>query len=93
MRFNLIGFHLSFQTRGSEVEPLCIFLKTFVSNVSHSLIVFVCLFVFSHVVTCSKLFYCCVVSVVLAVNLDRPAVKTRNRARGMGWNRANTNLV
>ena len=30
--------------------------------------VFVCL-VFLHVVTCSKLFYCCVVSSVLAVNL------------------------
>ena len=57
--------------------------------------VMLCLFVFFlHVVTCSqRLFYCCVVSLVLAVNLDRPAVKTRNRARGMGWNRANTNLV
>ena len=32
------------------------------------MIVFVCLFVFFlHVVTCSKLFYCCVVSSVLAV--------------------------
>lgn len=30
------------------------------------MIVFVCLF-FLHVVTCSKLFYCCVVSSVLAV--------------------------
>ena len=66
----LIGCHLSFQTRGSEVEPLCIFLTTFCSNLSPSMIVFVCLFVclvFLHVVTCSKLFYCCVVSSVLAV--------------------------
>ena len=57
-----------FKPRGSEVEPLCIFLITFFSNLSHSLMVFVCL-VFLHVVTCSKLFYCCVVSSVLAVNL------------------------
>ena len=74
---------------------MCIFLITFFSNLSHSLIVFVglfkrfgqlvelalyklcyvmlcyvCLFVcFLHVVTCSqRLFYCCVVSLVLAVN-------------------------
>ena len=44
LRFNLIGCDLSFQTRGREVEPLCIFLITFFSNLSHSLIVFVCFF-------------------------------------------------
>ena len=62
-----MGCHVSFQTRGSEVEPVCIFLTTFFSNLSHSLICLcVCLFLL-HVVTCSKLFYCCVVSSVLAV--------------------------
>ena len=47
LRFNLIGCHLSFQTRGSEVEPLCIFLTTSFSNLSPSMIVFVCLFFFA----------------------------------------------
>ena len=53
----------------------------FFSNLSHSLIV-VCLVVV--IFACSQLSYCCVVSLVLAVNLDRPAVKTRKRAKGMG---------